>query len=32
MAAAKTLYSGRLIPGENIIKKLIKDTTLENLL
>jgi oleate hydratase len=32
MAAAKTLYSGRLIPGETIIKKLIKDTTLENLL
>ncbi|MGH4139230.1 oleate hydratase [Clostridium sp.] len=32
MAAAKTLYSGRLIPGESIIKKLIKDTTLENLL
>ncbi|MBZ9686868.1 oleate hydratase [Clostridium estertheticum] len=32
MAATKTLYSGRLIPGETIIKKLIKDTTLENLL
>ncbi len=32
LSAAKTLYSGRPIPGEKIIQKLLKDTTLENLL
>ncbi|MHC1748224.1 MAG: oleate hydratase [Cellulosilyticaceae bacterium] len=31
-AAAKTLYSGRPLPAQAIIKKLLKDTTLENLL
>ncbi|BBE29931.1 oleate hydratase [Tepiditoga spiralis] len=31
-AATKTLYSGKPLPGEPIIKKLIKDTTLEGLI
>jgi len=31
-AAAKTLYSGRPLPGEMIMHKLLKNTTLENLI
>lgn len=31
-AAAKTLYSGRPLPAEAIIRKLLKDTTLEGLI
>ena len=31
-AATKTLYSGKPLPGEPIVKKLIKDTTLEGLI
>lgn len=31
-AAAKTLYSGRPLPGEIVVRKLLKDTTLEGLI